>query len=86
MIDKIRIKYMTRKPHMTWWYIHMIFILMIFLFLQLLSPQLIQAIKPAIGDQWTPAVEQAWINFLLYITGIMKNAMLQATWLDVFVS
>ncbi|XP_048737254.1 uncharacterized protein LOC125652250 [Ostrea edulis] len=48
-------------------------------YFDLLSPQLIQAIKPAIGDQWTPAVEQAWINFLLYITGIMKNAMLQAT-------
>lgn len=46
-----------------------------------MSPQLIQAIKPAIGDQWTPSVEQAWNNFLLYITGIMKGAMLQGTWL-----
>lgn len=48
-------------------------------YFDLLSPQLIQAIKPAIGDQWTPSVEQAWNNFLLYITGIMKGAMLQGT-------
>ncbi|XP_062573832.1 uncharacterized protein LOC134235698 [Saccostrea cucullata] len=48
-------------------------------YFDLLAPQFIHAIKPAIGDQWTPAVEQAWNNFLEYITDIMKNAMLQAT-------
>ena len=51
--------------------------LIIYMFyFKVLGPQLLTAIKPAIGEQWTPEVERAWQNFYNVIVCIMATAML----------
>lgn len=45
--------------------------------LQLVGPQFIQAIKPALENQWTEEVEVAWSLLMSNIAYLMKNAMLQ---------
>ncbi|KAK3093355.1 hypothetical protein FSP39_014452 [Pinctada imbricata] len=44
-------------------------------YFELLGPQLITAIKPAIGEKWTPEVEEAWMNFYHLIVYTMRVAM-----------
>lgn len=60
-------------------YIHCIYIFnkagCVFCF-QLIIPQLLHALEPILGDQWTPDVEDTWSDFLKYITALMKQAMI----------
>jgi len=44
-------------------------------FLDLVGPEFNNAIQPALGDKWTPEVEQAWADLFRYITHVMKEAM-----------
>ncbi|PVD26435.1 hypothetical protein C0Q70_14112 [Pomacea canaliculata] len=44
-------------------------------YLDLIGPQFIKAVRPAMGDLWTPEVESAWANLFRLITHIMKEAM-----------
>ncbi|CAL1533850.1 unnamed protein product [Lymnaea stagnalis] len=44
-------------------------------FLDLVGPQFNNAIQPALGDKWTPEVEQAWADLFRYITHVMKETM-----------
>lgn len=46
-----------------------------FLF-QLIGPQFIYAIAPALGDRWTPEMESAWSDLFKFISYIIKEAML----------
>ncbi|CAG5127650.1 unnamed protein product [Candidula unifasciata] len=45
-------------------------------FLDLVGPQFNSAIQPAMGDKWTPEVEQAWADLFRYITHVMKETMI----------
>ncbi|XP_063425496.1 cytoglobin-2-like [Mytilus trossulus] len=45
-------------------------------YFDLIIPQLLHALEPILGDQWTPDVEDTWSDFLKYITALMKQAMI----------
>ncbi|CAG5130126.1 unnamed protein product [Candidula unifasciata] len=44
-------------------------------FLDLIGPEYNNAIKPPLGDKWTPEVEQAWDDLFRYITHVMRETM-----------
>ncbi|BFZ11773.1 hypothetical protein BsWGS_14812 [Bradybaena similaris] len=44
-------------------------------FLDLIGPEFNNAIKPPLGDKWTPEVEQAWEELFRYITHVMREPM-----------
>jgi hemoglobin-like flavoprotein len=46
-----------------------------FIFLQLIGPQFIWAMQPALQDQWTTELEEAWSDLFKMIAHVMKNAM-----------
>ncbi|XP_042206135.1 leghemoglobin 49-like, partial [Homarus americanus] len=43
--------------------------------IELVGPQFLQAIKPALEDQWTEEVEVAWGLLMMNIAYVMKTAM-----------
>ncbi|XP_050693894.1 uncharacterized protein LOC126984318 [Eriocheir sinensis] len=45
---------------------------------ELVVPQFLQAIKPALEDKWTPEVEEAWCLLMRNIAFALKTAMLQS--------
>ncbi|XP_076464350.1 uncharacterized protein LOC143296358 [Babylonia areolata] len=44
-------------------------------YIDLIGPQFIRAVKPAMGDQWTSEIEAAWADLFRLISHIMKEAM-----------
>lgn len=44
-------------------------------YIDLIGPQFIWAIQPAIGDHWNQEVEEAWSDFFKLISFCMKEAM-----------
>ena len=55
-----------------WAVTHMIHIL------QYIGPQFLCAIRPSLGEQWTPDMEEAWTLLLGYMTATMKKSLLEA--------
>ncbi|KAK8393555.1 hypothetical protein O3P69_006707 [Scylla paramamosain] len=45
---------------------------------KLVVPQFLQAIKPALEEEWTPEVEEAWCLLMRNIAFALKCAMLEA--------
>ncbi|XP_063889558.1 uncharacterized protein LOC135116183 [Scylla paramamosain] len=46
--------------------------------IELVVPQFLQAIKPALEEEWTPEVEEAWCLLMRNIAFALKCAMLEA--------
>ncbi|XP_076442802.1 neuroglobin-like [Babylonia areolata] len=44
-------------------------------YIDLIGPQFIYAVQPAMGDLWTPEIESAWADLFRLISHIMKEAM-----------
>ncbi|XP_021340143.1 hemoglobin-2-like, partial [Mizuhopecten yessoensis] len=45
---------------------------------EFLGPVLLHSIKPAIGEKWTPEVENAWLKFFWMIATVMTEGMTDA--------
>ncbi|XP_046381363.1 non-symbiotic hemoglobin 1-like [Haliotis rufescens] len=45
-------------------------------YIDLIGPQFLWAIQPAMKDSWTPEIEQAWSDLFKLISHIIKEAML----------
>ena len=46
-----------------------------FWFFQLIGPQFIWAMQPALEDQWNTELEEAWSDLFKMMAYVMKNAM-----------
>ena len=47
----------------------------VFGFFQLIGPQFIWAMQPALEDQWNTELEEAWSDLFKMMAYVMKNAM-----------
>lgn len=44
--------------------------------LQYIGTQFLSAIRPSLGEHWSPAMEEAWTALLVYIATVMKESMM----------
>lgn len=49
-----------------------------YVLLQYIGPQFLSAIRPILGEDWTPDTEEAWTLLLGYMIGTMKRSLLEA--------